>query len=286
MKIFCIHHNDVDGRASAAIVRRALGHEVDLYEMNHGEPVPWEAAGSSERIVMVDFSLPAEAMLKLAEGRELVWIDHHISAIRDLAAVSAGWPGLRDSRQAACVLTWQYFYPHSPIPRAIVLIGDRDAWHWLEPETGAFDEALYQQDTDPWNDEFWQPLLDDDAKTLDRLVNQGRVLREARLNNIRRQVDAYGYPVDFEGLKTLVINTRGNGDVGEYALALGYDLAYCYVDNMQNGRLMTFVGLVSNRVDVSLIAQKFGGGGHRGAAGFSFERTCSPFPSEAIVHYG
>lgn len=281
MHTCCLHHNDADGRASAAIVRRALGPGVELFEINYGEPVPWEALVSCSQVIVVDFSLPKEEMLRLAEGRELVWIDHHISAMRELADVSAAWPGLRDSHQAACVLTWQYYFPHTPVPRAIVLIGDRDAWHWQEPETGAFDEGLNQQDTVPKNDVLWQPLLDDDPQALAHLVARGQVLREARLNNIRRQVDAFGYPVEFEGYRAMAINTRGSGEIGEYVASLGYDLAYCYVDNIQNGRLMTFVGLRSSRVDVSRIAQKFGGGGHRGAAGFSFERSCSPFPGEA-----
>lgn len=283
MNILCIHHNDADGRASAAVVRRALGKSVTLHEMNHGDPIPWEAVEQASRIVMVDFSLPEPEMLSIAEGRELIWIDHHISALRDLKDISSAWPGLRDSQQAACVLTWQYFFPDQPMPRAIILIGDRDAWHWLEPETGPFDEGLYQQDTSPGNDALWGPLLDDDRAVLERLVARGRVLREARLNNIRRQVDTYGFPVQFEGHSALAINVRGSGDIGEYVNSLGYELAYCYIDNLQNGRLMTFVGLMSNSVDVSEIAKKFGGGGHHGAAGFSFERNCTPFPPRSKV---
>ena len=281
MNFLCLHHNDADGYASAAIVRRALGTSVILHEMNYGDPVPWDLVDNAETVIVVDFSLPKMDMQRLADTSNLIWIDHHISALQELKEVSANWPGLRSTADSACVLTWQYFFPEEPVPRGIVLIGDRDAWHWVEPETGAFDEGLYQEDTNPYNDDLWKPLLDDDPQVIKRLVKKGEVLREARLNNIQRQVDNYGYTVIFEGHQTLAINIRGNGDIGEYAEKLGYHLAYCYIDNHQNGKLMTFVGLYSSKVDVSEIASKFGGGGHRGAAGFSFHRSSLPFPPEA-----
>jgi oligoribonuclease NrnB/cAMP/cGMP phosphodiesterase (DHH superfamily) len=283
MQTICLHHNDADGRASAAIVRRALGKGVAFFEMNYGEPVPWEAARQAKRIIVVDFSLQKEEMLRMAELGELIWIDHHISAINEFSQISKHWSGLRDTREAACVLTWKYFFPDQPVPRGIVLISDRDAWHWVEEETGPFDEGLYQKDTDPSNDELWEPLLEDDPQAVADLVSRGSILREARLNNIRRKVDQYGFPVVFEGHRVLAINTRGNGDIGAYVRDLGYDMAYCYVDNCQNNTLMTFVGLYSSKVDVSKIATKFGGGGHRGASGFSFERDCEPFPPGANV---
>lgn len=279
----CLYHNDADGHASAAIVRRALGTDLTLHEMNYGDPIPWKIITNTDRVVIVDFSLPRENMLRIAQRNDFIWIDHHISAIEELSGISESWAGIRDTREAACVLTWRYFFPNQPVPRPIVLIGDRDAWHWREEETGAFDEGLYQQDTHPENDALWGPLLDEDPKFVSQLVAQGKILREARLHNIQRQVDNYGFAVNFEGWRVMAINIRGNGDIGSYIQELGYQLAYCYIDNYQNGNLMTFVGLYSSEVDVSEIAKKFGGGGHRGASGFSFQRSCSPFPEKASV---
>jgi nanoRNase/pAp phosphatase (c-di-AMP/oligoRNAs hydrolase) len=43
--------------------------------------------------------------------------------------------------------------------------------------------------------------------------------------------------------------------------------------------------MYSQTVDVAEIAQRFGGGGHAGAAGFHFKRSESPFPPEAKVDY-
>ncbi len=280
----CLYHNDADGRASAAIVRRALGPEVLLHEMNYGYPVPWDKIESVARVVIVDFSLSAQDMQRIAGTKELIWIDHHQSALDELGAISMTWDGARDTSEAACVLTWRYFYPMDEVPRAVILVGDRDIWRWAEADTGAFNEGLFQKHSHPDNDKLWVPLLDGDRQALRRIVDQGAALLEARLRSIKGEVNHYGYPVIFEGLRTLAINRRGNGDLGARIREEGYTLAYCYVDNVQNGELKTFVSLYSDEVDVSKIARKFGGGGHPGASGFSFERGETPFPPGASVH--
>ena len=274
----CLYHNDADGRASAAIVRRSLGNEVLLYEINYGNPIPWDKIESVERVVIVDFSLPSEEMQRIADTKELIWIDHHQSALDELGAISMEWKGNRDTSEAACVLTWRYFYPMDEVPRAVVLIGDRDIWRWEESDTGAFNEGLFQRYSQPDNDKLWIPLLDGDKQALQEIIAQGQVLLEARMRRIKGEVDHYGYPVVFEGIRTLALNRRGNGDLGARIREEGYALAYCYVDKVQNGEIKTFVSLYSAEVDVSKIASRFGGGGHRGASGFSFKRGESPFP--------
>ena len=100
---------------------------------------------------------------------------------------------------------------------------------------------------------------------------------------MRSFVSRLGYRVNFEGHDTLVVNRRGDGDMGQHIRDLGYAIAYCYLEGPQNGRIITFVTLYSAQVDVAEIAAKFGGGGHRGAAGFTFERTTAPFPPGAQV---
>lgn len=285
MSILCLHHNDADGRASAAIVRRALGADVHFYEIDFGDPVPWDRIERADQGVMVDFSLPPAEMQRMAETTELIWIDHHISALESMAGIADDWPGARDIGEAGCVLTWKYFFPDEPVPRAIVLIGDRDVWRWAEQDTGAFDEGLHQRDTRPDHDRLWQPLLDDDRRLLQELIDEGGILRRARLLDIRRTVRKYGFEVTFEGVRTLAINTRSSGEMGEIIRQQGYQIAYCYVDTWQNGVLVTAVTLYSDEVDVSRLARKFGGGGHRGAAGFSFPRGETPFPPAALVAY-
>ncbi len=274
----CLYHNDPDGQCSAAIVRRALGPEMALYALEIGDQLPWGALDGADLVVIVDYSLPLEDMDRIRAHAQLIWVDHHVTALDQLGEALSDVPGKRTVEEAGCVLTWMSFFPDQPIPKAVVYIGDRDIWRHAHPETRPFGEGFYQLDADPVNDELWVRLLDNDQTLVDRLIADGEILYAARLNQIHQAIQVYGFEVEFEGHRTLAINDRGTGDMGEAIRQSGFELAYCYVEAVRSGRRQTFVTLYSADVDVSVIARKYGGGGHRGAAGFAFERPGQPFP--------
>jgi len=281
----CFHHNDPDGCASGAIVRYALGKDVFLVESDYDKTlIPWKKVDDADRVIVTDFSFPSRDMLRLAEGREFIWIDHHKSAMLEFEESGKAWEGIRDVSDAGCVLTWRYFLPDRPVPKAIVLIGDRDIWRWKEKDTGAFNESLYNRDHRAENDALWVPLLEDDESTLNQMIHEGKWLREINLGKVDRLMAGRSFEVQFERHKTLAVNTPGNGDIGTYGRERGYEIVYCYMDEMQPNGLSTVVTLFSDRVDVSVIARKYGGGGHAGAAGFSFPRGETPFPPDSEVH--
>ncbi len=137
-----------------------LGMKLLLIESDYDEqPIPWDQIATTEQVYVLDFSFPVADMQKMAAGRQLTWIDHHKSALAELNDVAGDWPGIRDLSEAACVLTWKYFFPQRPVPRAIILIGDRDIWRWAEVDTGAFTEGLHVRDTHAENDALWIPLV-------------------------------------------------------------------------------------------------------------------------------
>ncbi|MBN2388838.1 MAG: hypothetical protein JXB85_17615 [Anaerolineales bacterium] len=282
----CFHHNDLDGRASAAIIRYALGGDIQLFETDYDDlTIPWDRVSGAGRVIVVDFSFPAQVMQELAAGRELIWIDHHKSALIELKEISRDWPGLRDLSEAACVLAWKTFFPVRPVPRAVTLIGDRDIWRWAEADTGAFTEGLHVRDTRADNDALWVALLEEDPSIMRVILDEGSRLREIRLAEMKDRVARRGFEVAFEGYRTLVLNAPGNGDLGQRGRDLGYEIVYCYEDQMQRDTLTTKVTLFSRQADVSVIARRYGGGGHAHAAGFSFPRAATPFPPEADVKW-
>jgi len=275
----CLYHNDPDGCCAAAVVRRALGPYHAFVVMEIGEAVPWEEIEAAQQVVLVDFSLPTEDMLRLRDGWEFVWVDHHKTALARLGEAMTSVPGVRSVDEAACGLTWQTFFPGQPVPKAVLYVGDRDIWRNAFSQTPAFCEGLYQLDFAPTNDDLWQPLLDDDAALVAELIERGAILHQARLKQIARVASNHGFETTFEGHRTLAINDRGSGDMGEYIRRAGYEIGYCYAEVVRDGRLQTIVTLYSDQLDVSEIARKYGGGGHAGAAGFQFVRTDRPFPA-------
>jgi oligoribonuclease NrnB/cAMP/cGMP phosphodiesterase (DHH superfamily) len=274
----CLYHNDPDGCCAAAVVRRALGPALSLQPLEIGEPVPWDRIAANEQIVLVDFSFAPADMQRLRDGWRFIWVDHHVSSIEPLGEAMAEVPGQRSIEEAACVLAWRTFFPSMPVPQAVALVGDRDTWRMQFPETRAFGEGLFQERLDPANDELWAALLGDDRGRVEQLIERGRILYAARLTNIAAVVAQFGFETSFEGHRTLAVNHRGNGDMGEYIRQAGFEIGYCYVEVVRAGQLQTTVTIYSDELDVSEIARKFGGGGHRGAAGFQFLRADRPFP--------
>lgn len=282
--VLCLYHDDADGRCAAAIVRRALGSAVQLQAMDYQAAVPWEKIESADQLVIVDFSLNLADMQRACRSGRVVWIDHHKSAIEALAVLT-DLPGIRSLDEAGCVLTWQYYFPQDRLPLAVQLIGDKDVWRFAHAETAAFSAALFRHNTQPQNDKLWRPLLEDEPQLLAELIEQGKLLHAADLERIRRRVLRDGFEVFFEGHRTLVLNDRGSGYTGEAIRKMGYTIAYCYIDRLQGTDIQTSVTLYSEQVDVAGIAEKYGGGGHAGAAGFAFLRHGGPFPESAQVDF-
>lgn len=277
-KTICLYHNDPDGCCAAAIVRRAFGEQLRLHAMEIGARVPWSSIEKAKQVVLVDYSLSPSDMVRLKEDWGFVWIDHHKTALRALGHEMQVVPGIRSLEEAACVLTWQTFFPDTPVPYAVKLIGDRDIWRNALEDTRAFNEGLYAREFDPAAGELWKPLLDDDLELVGELTQRGEILYQARMRQIKNAVDERGFETVFEGHRTLAINHRGTGDMGEYIRQAGYTIGYCYAETLRAGRLQTIVTLYSDQIDVSDIARKHGGGGHAGAAGFQFDRSDRPFP--------
>ncbi len=281
-KIVCLHHNDQDGHCAGAIVRHRFHDAVALYEVDYGLPVPWDAVNAAETVILTDFSLPKADMDALfrAKGEKFIWIDHHISAMKEMADLPLA--GVRNLDKAGCVLTWEYFFPDAPVPAAVKFIGDRDIWRFDYPETRHFCEGLFAQNFNAQNDALWQSLFSGDETAVNALIADGEILHTARMKSIRYRVASHGFEATFEGFRTMAINLPGNGDIGHHICSLGYDVAYVYTDVWQDGQIITKVTLYSETTDVSVLAKAHGGGGHKGAAGFKFVRTGNlPFPPDA-----
>ena len=93
-RTLCFYHGDMDGRCSAAIVRKAVGEEVEFIAMDYGDPIPWDLVSQASKIIIVDFSFPLHDMEKIRSLVELIWIDHHVTALTDLQSLK-DIPGVR-----------------------------------------------------------------------------------------------------------------------------------------------------------------------------------------------
>lgn len=264
------HHDDLDGRCSAAIMAawcKLIDEQPEFIEIGYKDPVPLERI--SGRIAIVDFSFKPEIMEKIRERTtEIIWCDHHKTAEHygydDL-------PGRRDFTNkglSGCECTWLYCFVGEPIPAAVKLIGDYDSWR-LETEPACFEffEGMKLEDTHPTS-ELWKSLLSIQyMPIIDQIKDKGRSAIQYRDNYCADMLKAYGYETKIAGHKAIALNIYrfGSSQFGQAFYKYPICLAYIH-----DGKKFT-VSLYSDEINVGKIAESFGGGGHRGAAGFVCE---------------
>lgn len=262
MKGLCIYHaNCADGFTAAWAVWRAKGDEFAYHAAMHGSPPP-EVDGRD--VVIVDFAYPRPIMEQLAaQARRVLLLDHHQTAQQELQPLlDAGViEGQIDQSRSGAMLAWEHFHPDQPPPQLLRHVQDRDLWQWQLPRTQEILTALLSY---PFTFEEWDRLM---AVDLDQLYQEGLpILRNRRqdmdqvLPLVTRRMRIGGYVVPAANLPP---NMAAEG-ANRLARQAPFAAAYWDGPEVRTFSLRSRTG----EVDVSKVAQAYGGGGHRNAAGF------------------
>ncbi len=274
MKVF--HHNDLDGKGAAAIHYRydveARGVMTRYIEMEYSKPLPLDQVLQDEQVVFLDFHCGDDdqfVALKRRSGKITI-IDHHKTfkeRVDNNAALYEGVKIVYDAKLSGCEIAWDYYCPDIPMPRVVKLIGDRDCWRWeFGEETARFCAGMMIQKQDP-TCAVWDALFLDDGIFIHEVINEGTICLSFRDNICADYTKLFGWETKFEGYKCFANGMYAFGSEGFGERFKQYDicLSYEYLGDKW------IVGLYSETVDVSEIAVKYGGGGHKGAAGFNVD---------------
>ena len=266
----CYYHNDADGRCAGAIVHQAYESvekdEKNIFiEVDYKDSIDMKGIAGGEKVIIVDFSFKPEIMNKLLETTsDIIWLDHHKTAFEYEKSYNTILRGLRDDKYSACELAWRFFCHEQKMPRAVELIGDRDKWAWkYGTETAWFNQGLKVFAHQP-KDVLWNDLLTNNKEVLQSVIDAGEICIRYRNNFCKDYADSYGFETDFEKHRAYALGMYmfGSEAFGERFTKYPICLSFVYVGDKW------VVGLYSKAIDVSKIAKKYGGGGHKGAAGF------------------
>lgn len=270
----CYYHNDADGKCAGAIVKKKFPQDsIDFIAMQYKDKVKIEDIETGEDIYIVDFSFKPDVMNEILNvTQSIVWIDHHKTAFEYEKGYKQNVLGIRQPDVSACVLAWEYFFDDDP-PYAVTLIGDFDTWKFKHERTMEFRYGLESFSHGP-ESEIWNGMLRTDYE-----CNQIKAIGEAIIrfrDNICKDFQGFGYKTRFEGWGAFVQNLYMFGSLAFGEMIMDYPICISFV---HDGKQYT-VGLytVSDDIDVSEIAKKYGGGGHKGAAGF----VCKELPFTII----
>jgi oligoribonuclease NrnB/cAMP/cGMP phosphodiesterase (DHH superfamily) len=279
-KVTCIYHrSDFDGLFCYRIARQFFdshGYDVEYVGWDYGDPIP--EIPSSTKVYMLDISVDG-----LMEHPNLNWVDHHKSAIDKF---SRSIQGYRIDGVAACRLAWQYFgginswtkndKPNKEDfverrvtePLAVRLAGEYDIWDRRDPRAELFQFGLRSREL---TDNTWSRLLDVDDQSLevDALIMSGTGIHYYATEQNASIIKAFGFTIDFEGLKFLACNhARFNSHLFDAGLTSEHDACFGFNWDGSKWRVSLYHAPGKESHDLSLIAVKYGGGGHRGACGF------------------
>lgn len=264
--IILYHANCTDGMGAAFAAWKYFGEEAKYIPVQYGQPMPVEITeGKDEYIFMVDFSYSREVIESLrTRHKRVIVIDHHKTAEAELAGLT---DCVFDMKKSGAVLAWEYFHQtvtrNVEVPTILLHVQDRDLWNWEMENTREICLGLMQLKTfKEWDNARAHTLFEQGlalAKYIDDKVDSASKEERVLLKPLTKH----------SKVRAGIVNTTDN--VSEICAAIikkhGVDVGVGYfVDN----QMMAIVSLRSDRnseVDVSEFAKKYGGGGHKSAAG-------------------
>lgn len=252
------HGGCTDGFGAAYSAWKCLGNRAEYHACKHGEPPP-DVKGKT--VVILDFSYDNATTKRLIEeADDLLVIDHHKSAMVELHDIS----NTRfDMGHSGARLSWDFFHPGHPPPKLINYIEDRDLWKWELPYSKEFSAAF---DMVPFKFEEFE-LFEDDS-VFDDAVKRGSYILAYSKTVVKKVCDKAARR-KYQGMDVMVVNSsHWMSEIGN-KLSHDCDFAVIWYFDHEDRKNKVSLRAFHDNVDVSEIAKRFGGGGHKKAAGFA-----------------
>ena len=278
MKHLIIYHDPcLDGICAATIVWDKLLNDgvpesdIVLHPAVYGLDVP--KVDADTKVYIVDFSYPWIAMESLCSASAgVTWIDHHKSAIEAFDAwrpTGRAFPEslliCRDNTKSGALLAWEWAHPGKPALPAVEAVSIRDTWQ--KDSNGEFfgkwTEAITAYGfTLPFTVQDMHSFVFIPESEIDYIATIGNTLTRKHKQDCEQLVKqvVFGHRVAWLNCNYMFASECGNMLCQMYDI----DFAACYSIVGDEVRYsLRSVG----EFDVSAIAKRHGGGGHRNAAG-------------------
>ncbi|MDO8504704.1 MAG: DHHA1 domain-containing protein [Candidatus Liptonbacteria bacterium] len=261
--IVVLYHGDCsDGFGGAWAAWKKFGKKAEYIGLFRGNHYPSGLRG--KELYFIDFVYSPEITKELVgANKKVIGLDHHVTGKASVGLMAEG--SVYSENHSGAVVAWKYFHPKKKVPMLLRYVEDRDIWKWALP---ASKEISAIMDTFTFDFRFWDKAAREFEKNSSRkkYVEHGRVLKKYQ-DFLVKKLAGTAELVKLGKHKILAVNASH-----EFASELGHLLAVRRAPFglvwSQDG-IGTRVGLRSDgTVDVAKIAQKYGGGGHKAAAGF------------------
>src|SRR3990167_6881558 len=265
--IVILYHKDCfDGFGGAWAAYKKFGKKADYFGIEH-QAQPLKELKNKE-IYFVDFCYQKKEIMEklLKENKKVVVIDHHISQ-KETIKISSEY--VYSLEHSGSVLAWKYFHPpltrkfgvhpQKPIPKLLRHIEDIDLW---KVKLTGTKELMMALDIRDFNFPVWDKIAKDfeNSKKRRKYFEVGKILikyRQKLINKLSSRADK----AKIHNHSALIANSPVfQSEIGNALVEKGAALGIIW--SQRNGK--RYFSLRSNgKVDVSKIAKKYGGGGHK-----------------------
>lgn len=279
--IIFYHEHCTDGFASAYTAWKKFKDKANYIPLSHtatGEDILKSKKIKindlkEKQVYFIDFC-PREKELKEIEkvAKKLIVIDHHIG-VKVLVESLEG--GVFQNGVSGAYLAHKYFFPEIKIPKLIQYISIGDTYTFSKNENIKKLERnllayIYTLDFDFKMFNKAEKDFENKIKFLE-MKKIGETLQTNYLKLVESQIDKASI-IDFEGHKVYAVNASGvfRNELG-HRLALKSKSKFSIIYTFEKDKLkISLRG--ENKVNLSELAKKYGGGGHFNASAFSLNK--------------
>jgi oligoribonuclease NrnB/cAMP/cGMP phosphodiesterase (DHH superfamily) len=274
----CFHHTDLDGHCAGAIVKFVYP-QAETYEFEYNQKFDMSLINEEDTIFITDVCPTVEEMIEINDKCfELIFVDHHKSAIEKLSDAGLELSGIQDyeNKKSACRLMWDLMFDEEP-PYFIDYASKFDVWD-LNSDVINFFYGMSIRDTLPssenniWKDLFKtldvEELIYDSYKT--KILAEGIIARKYAENKYKELIKT-SHVVNIMGYRFIAINSKGTTFyfLDKYDPMI-YDGMMMYYYTGKNWKISLYNN--ENQKDLLNIAKFYDGGGHPHSCGFTVEK--------------
>jgi len=271
-KVTIFYHNDHDGICAAAIVLQHFP-GAKCYTAKYQRSLRTEEIEDGQMVYIVDFTPePIEELIGLYKkcGKNLIWIDHHKSAIKAEKEYNLqDIQGVRTNGTSGCELTWT-FLNGGPRPQIVHHLGRFDVWDHKEKDTVPCEYGMRIKNPRP-DSPIWGKLLNHNVETdllINSIISDGYIAYDFEQSQNKKIINSQVYPIIFKGYKSAVINRAYMSTLHFKDLKNkdDYDLFIWYYYDKDHWEVR--VATEKDNINVLDICEPRGGGGHEKIGGF------------------
>lgn len=289
LQAIIFHHNDLDGRLAGYLMceemrRKIYYNKVETYEVDYGMEIPFDdiiKEGPFYTIFIVDFSFNLQQLAVLEskgiQSNQIVWIDHHTTAIKNYH--NRELSGLRAVGLSGAELAYAYIhhidissdedYCGAPLitedlyikkyqklfPIEVQTVGNYDCWRFTDDNTKVTNARalklgidLCWDKTKLWDPEgyqFWTNFTQGSA-LYDTLISSGKVILNYNAQMAKKTCERNSFETSlikkkYSDIKIIAINSDNHTSLLFQSVYDKYEVGIVFsFKKVDNKRVMTF----------------------------------------------